>query len=483
MLPDELHMLVDRIRHFDCEFQTTEVKAANGGCPQKLIDTLSSFSNQDSGGVIVFGLDESQHFEPVGVYDAQDLQHKVAEQCKQMEPPVRPLFTVCDINGKIIVSAEIPSADISERPVFYKGVGRTKGSYIRVGEADEVMSESEIYSYEAFRKRIRDDLRPVDNAKLSSLNQDLLNQYLVSAKKERKNLSAGVTDREILELGGITVNGVPTLTGILVFSNYPESPFPQLCITAVVVPGVEVGETGSDGERFTANERITGTIPDMLSDAINFVSRNGRTRTIINDDGKRSDRDEYPVVAVREAVLNALVHRDYSVHSENTPIRIVMYSDRMEITNAGGLYGRISINSLGKVRPDTRNPTLANVLELIDKTENRYSGIATIRRAMKIADLPDPVFAVERGEFVVTFGNGAPSPVKQQPISGKDNKWNGRLLEFCATPRSRKELIDFTGLSRFYTMNFLVKPLLRDGKLRMTLPDKPKSVNQRYVTS
>ena len=70
-----------------------------------------------------------------------------------MEPSVRVLFTVCEIDGKIIVSAEIPGVDIAERPVYYKGVGRIKGSYIRVGESDEPMSEYEVYSYDAFRKK------------------------------------------------------------------------------------------------------------------------------------------------------------------------------------------------------------------------------------------------------------------------------------------------------------------------------------------
>lgn len=123
------------------ERQTVELKAANKGCPSRLYDTLSSFSNQDSGGIIVFGIDEAKDYEIVGVYDPQDLQKKVTEQCKQMEPMVRALFTVCEIDEKIIVSAEIPGVDISERPVFYKGVGRVKGSYVRVGEADEPMSE------------------------------------------------------------------------------------------------------------------------------------------------------------------------------------------------------------------------------------------------------------------------------------------------------------------------------------------------------
>lgn len=133
MQTEALRELVINIQDKKCESQNIEVKAAEKGCPTRLFDTLSSFSNQDEGGIIVFGLDERNNFAVKGVYDAQDLQKKVTEQCKQMEPSVRALFTICEVGGKIIVSAEIPGMDISERPVFYKGVGRVKGSYVRVG--------------------------------------------------------------------------------------------------------------------------------------------------------------------------------------------------------------------------------------------------------------------------------------------------------------------------------------------------------------
>lgn len=102
------------------ESQNIEIKAANLGCPTKLYDTLSSFSNQDDGGIIIFGINENNDFEIQGVYDSQDLQKKVSEQCNQMEPLVRALFTVCEINGKVVVSAEIPGVDASLRPVFIK---------------------------------------------------------------------------------------------------------------------------------------------------------------------------------------------------------------------------------------------------------------------------------------------------------------------------------------------------------------------------
>lgn len=476
MQTEELVTLVLSIQKTKSERQNIELKAAAKGCPTRLFDTLSSFSNQDSGGIILFGIDESDGYSVSGVYDAQDLQKKVTEQCKQMEPSVRALFTICEINGKTVVSAEIPAVDISERPVFYKGVGRVKGSYIRVGESDEPMSEYEIYSYDAFRKRIRDDIRTVEGARVSLFDETRLDRYLATVKRERRNLSEHVTKDEISELMGVTSDGVPTLAGIMVFSKYPQTFFPQLCITAVVVPGTEIGTVGEDGERFIDNKRITGAISDMLEDAVDFVRKNSRTKTIIDENGNRSDKPEYPIKAVREAILNALVHRDYSIHTENIPIRIEMYRDRMEISNSGGLYGKINIDLLGKVRPETRNAALANVLELLSLTENRYSGIPTIRTEFRNAGLPEPEFSVTHGEFKVVFRNNIivsdTAPVKE--------KIGDRILNFCRVPRTRAELTDFTGMSRYYTMSAIVQPLIESGKLKMTIPGKPKSKDQKY---
>lgn len=472
MQAETLKKLINDVITKKAESQTIEIKSAEHGCPTRLFDTLSSFSNQDDGGIIIFGIDEKDNFAIKGVYDAQDLQKKVTEQCKQMEPAVRALFTMCEIGEKILVSAEIPGVDVSDRPVFYKGVGRIKGSYIRVGESDEPMSEYEIYSYEAFRKRIRDDIRIVEGAKIQLFDEKRMTEYLSRVKSERRNLADNVSDDEILELMGVTSDGTPTLAGLMTFSKYPQTYFPQLCITAVALPGTEMGETGTDGERFIDNKRITGAIPDMLEEAVEFVRTNSRTKTIIDDNGKRVDKNEYPIKAVREAILNALVHRDYSIYTENTPIRIEMYRDRMEVTNSGGLYGKISIDALGKVHPETRNAALANMLELLNITENRYSGIPTMRREFLNAGLPAPNFSVIHGEFKVVMRNG---------YLNNSGSMEDSILDFCEIPRSRAELIEFTGKSRNYVLKQLIAPLVECGKLKLTMPDKPKSSNQKYV--
>ena len=472
MQPESLRKIVLDIKNLKTETQTIELKAATKGCPTKLFDTLSSFSNQDQGGIIIFGVDEKDNYAIKGVYDAQDLQKKVTEQCKQMEPVIRALFTVCEIEGSTVVSAEIPGVDISERPVFYKGVGRIKGSYVRVGESDEPMSEYEIYSYEAFRKRIRDDIRTIERSKLNMIDEKRMEKYLAAVKSERKNLAENVSEDEILDLMGVTTDGVPTLAGLMTFSKYPQAYFPQLCITAVSLPGTEHGTVGNDGERFIDNKRITGAIPDMIEDAVEFVKKNSRTKTIIDDNGHRADKPEYPIKAVREAILNALVHRDYSIHTENVPIRIEMYRDRMEIINSGGLYGKISIDALGKVRPETRNAALANMLELLNVTENRYSGIPTMRSEFANAGLPAPLFSVVHGEFKVVMKNG----LFDETVPVSDS-----LIEFCATPRTRAEIVAFVGKSKNHVMSQIVMPLVENGKLKMTIPEKPKSPSQKYV--
>lgn len=476
---ENLEYLIAKVRTYKCEMQTVEVKSAHDGCPTKLYDTLSSFSNQDDGGIILFGLDETKGFDIVGVYDAHDLQHRIAEQCKQMQPVIRPLFTVCDIDKKIVVSAEIPGVDIADRPVYYKGTGRLKGSFIRVGEADEPMSDYEMYSYDAYRRRMHDDIRIAELAEVSQYDVALIAKYIDAIKENKPNV-AKLSNDEILELMGIVKNGKPTLAGVLCFSKYPQAIFPQLCITAVVVAGTQMGETGADGERFIANKRIEGTIGQMLEDAVLFVKRNMREKTIVNEEGKRNDKTEYPIKAIREAVLNALMHRDYSIHTEGTPVRIIMYNDRMEIINEGGLYGKLTIDSLGKVHADTRNQTLANLLEILKIAENRYSGIPTIRLEMKEYKLPEPIFENKRGSFVVTFKNGINTQMDKDSTRTENAEQD--LLEFCKTPKNRKEIADFIGQTQYYTLKTFVMPLINEGKLKLTIPSKPKSKNQEYFT-
>lgn len=485
MTPLELESLIDHVQTLKAETQTLELKAAVLGCPTRLYDTLSSFSNQDDGGTILFGVDEQQGFFPVGVYDAQDLMKHVTEQCGQMTPVIRPVFTTLLKDGKAFVSAEIPGIDASDRPCFYAGKGRLKGSYVRVGDADQPMTEYEIYSYEAFRRKYQDDIRPVEKSGWSVLDRDSLEQYLVKLKTGRPNLSRLKTE-EVCELVGLTREGAPTLAAVLLFSLFPQGYFPQLCITAVSVPGKSVGQLGPEGERFLDNRRIEGTLIQMLEEALSFVRKNIRIKTIIDPEtGKRADREDYPLTAVREAILNALIHRDYSHHTEGMPIQLLLFEDRFEMRSPGGLYGRLRIDQLGKVQPDTRNPVLAVAMETLGETENRYSGIPTMRRELAQAGMAEPEFRDERGTFVVCFRKSRQTAQTQDGELDDAYDYDTteeNLLYFCAAPRTRQEIADFLKVKSIpYAIKTYVTPLVERGLIALSIPEKPKSPKQRYT--
>lgn len=501
MLAEELRELAARVQIQRAEAQYIEVKTAKDGCPKRLYDTLSSFSNQDSGGILIFGLDERAAFQAVGVYDLHELQKKVTEQCNQMDPPVRAVFTFTEYEGVNICSAEIPAIDLAERPCYYKGAGKVKGAYVRVGDADLPMTDYEIYSYEVYRKHVHDDERIVERIPVSMLDRTRLERFLNDKKAERPQFSM-LQESQMLEMLNVTRGGVPTLAGIMNFCIYPQGIFPQYSITAVVVPGYEIGDVGEDMERFMDNKRICGTISEMVEEAVGFCKRNMKIKTIIDPDtGRRRDKTEYPLNAVREAVLNALIHRDYSEHTEGTPVQIDFFKDRLEIHSPGNLYGRMTVEQLGVARPDLRNPALAVMAESLTGAENRYSGIPTIRKEMADAGLPEPVFENRRNEFVVVLYNAMVSyrSIAKKPLVLRESalyavssgdieempEYKGiqDLLEFCAQPRTKIEIAEYMGVKTlYYIMKKYVNPLLQSGKLAMTLPEKPQSKLQRYYT-
>ena len=114
----ELKELITKILERKTETSKIEFKSAKGGTPEKLYDSLSSFSNT-SGGIIIFGIDEKAGYKVCGVQYPDELEKKVVDQCKEMEPIVRPLITFCEYEGKTIASAEIAEMDAVSKPCYY----------------------------------------------------------------------------------------------------------------------------------------------------------------------------------------------------------------------------------------------------------------------------------------------------------------------------------------------------------------------------
>lgn len=226
----------------------------------------------------------------------------------------------------------------------------------------------------------------------------------------------------------------------------------------------------------------------MLDESLAFLRRNLSLSTKIDaQTGKRFDKFDLPIDAVREVVLNALVHRDYSIHTEGMPIQVELYSDRLEVSNPGGLYGRLTVDKLGKVQPDTRNPVLATAMEVLGLTENRYSGIPTVRRAMKQEGKPEPEFIDTGSEFRVVLRMRAADMVPDEGLrSAKSDVYMGtakeqQVLNFCSEPKSRREIAEMLNVEEYYAARRYINPLVGAGMLAMTLPDKPRSKDQKYI--
>lgn len=195
----------------------------------------------------------------------------------------------------------------------------------------------------------------------------------------------------------------------MVFGIYPQNFFLQWFVAAIVIPGFEIADLGEEGQRFDDNKRIEGNISEMYEETIAFLNRNMKVKVIISDKtGLRTDITQYPKDALREAISNMIIHRDYSQFKTGVYSIVTVYKDRVEFRNVGNLYGSNTIELLQTRKAmEVRNETIVKLLETLGGIlENRHTGISTMNKKMKEANLPEPIFSNEREDFVVTFYNG-----------------------------------------------------------------------------
>jgi len=406
---DELLQIVAQIQESQTELDTVEVKAAHRGTPKRLFEPLSAFANSPRGGIIVFGLDEQRGFQTVGIEDAAKLQADIASLCSsEMEPALRPDFIVDTLDGKTVVAVELDGIPAFRKPCYYKPAGINGGSYIRVGNTNRRMSEYEVFSCISNRLQPTFDRKPVLDATIENLDIDALNDWIGRLKKARPNakylnqpFEEVLIHRNVIE----AVEGVlrPTLAGLLVFGIYPESFQPQLVITFLQFYGTTGTEKTPRGERFLDNQRFEGPIPEMVESAVNYVMASMRKSSLIEGVFRR-DIPEYPEEAVREAVINAVAHRDYSSYTHGSYIQIRLFANRMEVQSPGGLYGMVTEDNI-EYEQSTRNMTLMRLLEDLHVVENRHSGINQMLSAMRQAKLGPPTFKDRQSSFLVTFRN------------------------------------------------------------------------------
>jgi ATP-dependent DNA helicase RecG len=387
---EEVFELIATLRRWGTDIEDVEAKKATHALPKRLWETLSSFANQPGGGTIVMGLDETAHFASVGVKDVAKIQSDLASLCDEMEPPLRPLIRVHEFEGVQLVVAEVPEVALEQKPCYYKGSGLFTGSFVRVADGDRKMSQYEVHLALENGGQPTHDIETVPETSVTDLDPELLQRFLDRVRRRRAKL-ARVEGSELLQtLSVVSKSGEATLAGLLCFARFPQRWFPNLTITLIHYPGTSPDQLGPRGERLLDNRRFDGPLSQALDDALQAVIGSMKQRTLVQG-LFREEIPEYPPEAIREALVNAVAHRDYSHLARGTFVQIQMFQNLLVIQNPGGLFGPMNEENLGEPGAQSaRNQFLIQMLEDLGPAENRGTGIPTMMRETRRAQMSPP---------------------------------------------------------------------------------------------
>lgn len=361
--------LIELMRLIGNDTQQCEVKECKRKISSTITDTLSAFSN-GSGGWIILGLSEKNGFTPVEGFDARAMQEALSQACEKMTPVVRPVIVTCPFEGANLVFARIDEMLPRDKPCFTTALGPHGGSFIRTGDGDRRMTSYEVDRLIEEHLQPTYDLDIVPDATTDDLDPQLVAGLLARVREQHPRVFADrdgidvLLDLQVLrhddsdesEVGGILR---PTLAGLLALGRYPQKFYPRLGISIAVFPGTSRDDVFRGDERLVASKSVVGSIPVMIDDAVDSLMR-----------WIGAKKPDYPPLVLREAIANALTHRDYSPDARGTQVHISVFTDRIEITNPGGLYGMVTHDVLASPHPvtgapfvSTRNQFLFTLLE------------------------------------------------------------------------------------------------------------------------
>ena len=313
---------------------------------------------------------------------------------------------------------------------------------------------------------------------MSDLDSSILDA-IVQRNREITPRIFGKMDRmEILtKLGAIApdseVSGryVPTLAGLL-------------NVTFTVYPGVTKAQI--DGIRYLETQSVNGSIPEMLVRSLELLKKHMNKGALIQG-ALRKEITDYPILACREAIINALQHRDYSPSGRGSQVQINLFADRLEILNPGGLYGAASFSSLPRGISATRNARLSQLLEYTPYEssgeepgyviENRGSGLQQIKLELQEALMPEAELKDFVSAFQITFFK------RRLSQDERDNKlWSNFEVALISELEKKgsmtvAEIMENSGLSR-NTVSAKLRDLKKRGVIEST--ERPKSPKQRY---
>ena len=411
-----------------------EAKTFSEYSPEQLGPTLSAFANKPGGGTILLGVSERDGISVVGVDDVDDLLKRAANQARNgFRPPIRVDVRAIDLDGKTIGVVNVEGADVNEKPVRWL---KDKKAYLRQYDGDYQMSPSEEQMLVLRHHRPNADAQAVPGSSLRDLDPNLVTRYLSSVRETTPRL-VNDSDEAVLFFTGVVADRESeelSVAGLYALGEYPQRLLPHLTLTAAV--------EGSGDVRAVNRRDFTGALPVMLDDVLDWVAQNVESHQVVTRDGNGLTDYTVPLLAAREVVANALVHRDLSEASRGKGIDLRITRDGFRLTNPGGLWG-ITVDRLGTGDHPAVNERLYQICRNVEGRSGRVieamgTGIRQARRALQDAGMAEPRFYDNGVSFTVRFPNSALIP-------DGDLAWIGSLgLEQVASLnlRQKEALVD-----------------------------------------
>lgn len=370
---EEITLLVQNGEGYNVDFKRA--------VPQKvrdLTEEVCGFANS-SGGFLLIGVNDKN--EIIGT-DIDNVQRStIQSSLSEISPAVHCEIYSVKVEGKAVWVIDVPSGN--NKPYFYAG-----SAYIRQGtNCQKITSADEIRQLFQTSNKVYYDAASMPHINLyDGFDTDFFESF-----RQEARLSGSVTVQQILEnLQVFDDEGNVKRGGILFFDKHPERYFPQAMVRCVLFKGIDKVYMLDDKE-------FGGPLPVQYFRAIEWLQSKLRLRYNIHG-SMREEEWEIPVTALREAVVNALSHRDY--YEQGACITIEMFDDRVEISNPGGLLPMVA-KDFGK-RSLSRNPLIFGLFTRMHLVERIGSGIPRMRKEMTEAGLPEPELHTE-GMFTVIF--------------------------------------------------------------------------------
>lgn len=451
----DIFALIDAAIAADSEMPKVEFKDGRGGIGSGVHKDISAFSNSAGGGLIVFGISENRTKRPkLQVHGVSKNIHELQEKLYQfikdkMDSPGEYSIKPMTYRGTDMVVLAISELPLETKPCFYTDLGINRGSFIRVGNVSRQATTPEVRSFLMYSPEYK-----YDQQALQSVGTDVLDEAKVvgflneSAARTKRTIDGTESlEQNMLNMKLITVaNGVkyPTYAGALLFAkNVPQKigELNRYTIRCVRYSDKTVASDILD----TAD--ITGTLDVQVDQTIAFVLRNiARSAQLVNS--KRVERYEYPEEAIREAVVNAIIHRDYSINQ--TYVQLAIFSDRIELQNPGTLPPGVTVENL-KESQFSRNTTIAAVMHDLKYMEEFGRGIDLIYSRLRDWGLPQPLFKNKSNMFKAILLGQSFNSLNDRQIA----IWNTIQERGSVTARSVVEL--FSDVSRQSINNDLRK--------------------------